>query len=621
MALVNLQTNLKSLRYGKDRVGGGSSGQPYVTSSPPDSLSDLGRSGGIDFLLRGGTLMSSRTLDDVSRLTKMFTDLKSPNGLLFTAKQNVLSRTSVPIDGKGKTLNNGVYLPTSTLLQSVGNPLGLHLNKQGIDPFKGIGKNGGGIFEIFGGSDPLGQPTYTEITTSPTYKSKLENFTISKINSKTTNTELFSYQGGPGSNLGIGKTIISLSKDRTGINNPNLNFITGSFELGSSYIESKYTSPTDRSDITLDLQTKLGTTPKFLSLYPETKSSITDKWSNNNVGTNLNDKYRPDKYYSPTQDTPSIQEDFRIINNPNITRISYIRKNIEQRVNLGNPGKRLKDTSSYTKGLGTPLDKINALALYKSELANDNGERNDLVTFRIGVIDNENPKLKTYIHFRAFIDSFSDNYSSQWDATKYMGRGEKMYKYSGFDRNISMGWTVAAQSKEELIPMYKKLNYLASSLTPDYSDIGYMRGNLVTLTVGGYLYEQTGIITGLNYSIPENSPWEIAIKNEGGRDNSVKELSHIIKVTGFNFIPIHNFVPKVQKLDIKSKESAVKGEFVPSAANGDFGAERYISLANGYNRGNNNYDRQTKIPVISAPATFNVLSAPVLTNINQLNNG
>jgi hypothetical protein len=30
MALVNLQTDLKSLKFGKDRPGGGSSNQPYI---------------------------------------------------------------------------------------------------------------------------------------------------------------------------------------------------------------------------------------------------------------------------------------------------------------------------------------------------------------------------------------------------------------------------------------------------------------------------------------------------------------------------------------------------------------------------------------------------------------
>jgi hypothetical protein len=69
---------------------------------------------------------------------------------------------------------------------------------------------------------------------------------------------------------------------------------------------------------------------------------------------------------------------------------------------------------------------------------------------------------------------------------------------------------------------------------------------------------QPGIITSLTYDVPQESPWEIAIpsseassdsSNTSGflSDNSVKELPHMIKVTGFQFIPIHNFVPSVQK--------------------------------------------------------------------------
>ena len=70
-----------------------------------------------------------------------------------------------------------------------------------------------------------------------------------------------------------------------------------------------------------------------------------------------------------------------------------------------------------------------------------------------------------------------------------MGRAEKLYKYGGFDRDVSVSFTVVAQSKEELIPMYKKLNFLASSLSPTYTKSGYMAGNLSQMTIGGYLYE------------------------------------------------------------------------------------------------------------------------------------
>ena len=56
MPLVDLKTNLKSLRYGNDQPFGGSSGQPYVTSSIPENPDQIGNPQGIDYLLRNGSL-------------------------------------------------------------------------------------------------------------------------------------------------------------------------------------------------------------------------------------------------------------------------------------------------------------------------------------------------------------------------------------------------------------------------------------------------------------------------------------------------------------------------------------------------------------------------------------
>jgi hypothetical protein len=96
--------------------------------------------------------------------------------------------------------------------------------------------------------------------------------------------------------------------------------------------------------------------------------------------------------------------------------------------------------------------------------------------------------------------------------------------------------------------MYKKLNYLASVVMPDYSPSGYMRGNMVTLTVGGYFNEQPGIITGFSFDMNDDSAtWEIGIDENGNEDANTSQLPHLIKVKGFNFIPIHNFVPRLQK--------------------------------------------------------------------------
>ena len=579
MALISRNTDLKSLRYGKDRVGGGASNQPYIKSPIPENRNQLDRSGGVDFLLRGGTLTPSRAIKDVSRLTKMFFDFKSPNGVLFTAKQNLLSRTGVKTQASG-ILNEGVYLPTSTILQAGGNAFGIHLNKQGLNPFRDTSPDNS-TGSLFGLRDPLGLNVYAQVVKSN--QEKKDNRLVQLANKKlfvspnpapinsTFNTstffgqifqslsnaisisplispesdEILKYGGGPGSTVGVGKTIIK----RKSFTDEGLDFTKNPTFKGRYYVLSS----TQISDIP---------TSKDNTQVADFRTSLIKQQEEPGGKKNILSK-SPD--YSNYLNT------------------------IEGRYKLGDPGKRNKNTTSYVTGLtgqdGQPLgalDKVTAYPLYQSENpVLDLNEVNDLVKFRIGIIDNQDPTNKVYIHFRAFLDSMDDQYAAEWNGFKYMGRGENFYKYNGFTRTINLSWTVAAQSKEELIPMYQKLNFLASSLAPDFSDYGYMRGNLATLTVGGYLYEQPGIITSINYSVPQESPWEIAIGETGGMggedlDPSVKELPHIIRVTGFQFIPIHEFVPGKQKNTYGENGKINK-----------FGLQRYIALSNPTG---NNYD-------------------------------
>jgi len=281
--------------------------------------------------------------------------------------------------------------------------------------------------------------------------------------------------------------------------------------------------------------------------------------------------------------SPEIQEQ----QSSNILSISpnYQDKNLMLRTNFGDPGSNQQKIRSIAEPTGRlkygvkasdmiAVDKINAMNMYSGSNAST-AERpvNDLCKFRIAAIDNDNPASALYMHFRAFITAFNDNYSSQWDGFRYSGRGEELYHYTGFNRSINLSFDVYAQSKAELIPMYRKLNYLASTMAPDYTSAGFMRGNLVRLTVGGYIYEQPGFISAFTYEIPQEATWEIAINETGGADKSVKELPHMIKVTGMTFTPIHEFLP--QKIN-------------PRFANGvdNQGAaikERYIALSNGFN--------------------------------------
>jgi hypothetical protein len=582
MGLINLTTDLKSLRYGKDRIGGGDSGQPYIKSNIPDDLSPY--IGTQDYINRGGIRVVRDSATDVLRLGRMFVDTKSPNGIFFASKQNLLSRTAVRTQTSG-ILNEGSYSPLNTLAQAGVVAFGSHLNKQG-DPFADSGAYSTNenlydvkviLDEFFG-------------------KNRLINLLVAnqqqiskKVNGITLNNpgiNVMTYPGGPGSDLGIGNTTIKYSAtSKTFLSNPskNNNFSNNTWVYNADVLSNPYES-----------------SRAFTIISPDTPTT-----SDVREGSIASPKVQDFRKILREKLGPNTQ-DGKIATESGATPFSldYNTQNYDLRTNLGQPGQRAnKNYASYDLGVdyspistnqggyNPGLDKITSLPIYRSEAVIQESVKNDLCKFRIAVIDNNSPNFKTFMHFRAFLGPMSDSYTAKWNPVNYLGRGEDFYTYNGFTRTISLSWTVAAQSKEELIPMYKKLNYLASSLTPDYgpsaNGSGYMRGNLVQLTVGGYLYEQPGIITSLTYDIQEDTPWEIGISSNelGGDDASVKELPHIIRVTGFSFIPIQTFLPRLQINGFGSNQTTSGSGFANS-----YGDQRYIALSNGATENYNDTD-------------------------------
>lgn len=122
MALINLKTDLKSLKYGLDRPNLGNSKEPFITKPIPDERPvDIP-----DFILRDGAL--KRGFEDISRLTQLFTTVR---GLRFIANTNLLAAQNPKIPGAPRNL----YLPTNTLAQAGVSAIGTHLNFLGETPF------------------------------------------------------------------------------------------------------------------------------------------------------------------------------------------------------------------------------------------------------------------------------------------------------------------------------------------------------------------------------------------------------------------------------------------------------------------------------------------------------
>ena len=213
----------------------------------------------------------------------------------------------------------------------------------------------------------------------------------------------------------------------------------------------------------------------------------------------------------------------------------------ESRVNLGDQGKR-KVRVNYTDTSEDLSDGINKLNPTK-ETPDGTKEGRDLIKFRFHVVNSENFST-TNIFFRAFLDSFDDNFTGNWNTHNYIGRGENFYTYGGFDRNISLSFKIAAATRQEMFPLYRKMVLLASTTAPTYGEGSFMKGTIVKMTVGDYIYNTYGIIESVNYSWQTEYPWEIAMKNpESIIDDDQQELPMVMDCS-VNFRPIHDFVPQ-----------------------------------------------------------------------------
>lgn len=456
----------------------------------------------------------------------------------------------------------------------------------------------------------------------------------------TSTPEIYSYGGGPGSVLGIGKTTIKFATlndgttpARTGVNmvDPYRQYGRRAVEykttnmFGSTYMPGSYGSVSlsyaeiYNTDITeedlfgvKDYLVTYNNKPTLQTFNPE------NVWQNSktNVSTwsqvDLNSPFDNPEFSQLNVLERGTLEDFRKrldpASNPTFLSVSpsyklnatnangdSISGNIEKRINYRNPSRR-GNISNYQAGkrdtrngaLLSPVDYINAFPIYQADQATSNELTKDLIDFRIGIYDNNtigvgNAIKLNWLHFRVFLDDFSDSYGAEWKGIEYMGRGEKFYRYTGFKREVNLKFTIAVASKEELLPIYKKLNYLASSTAPYYSENGYMSGNLSRITLGGWLVETPGFISSVDLSIPDESPWETNVPINEGPDPNVKQLPHMVQVT-LKFTPIHTTRPRINNLTNTPNPGNISTANILTGDTTTYGSTgRFIGLKDGTN--------------------------------------
>jgi hypothetical protein len=589
MPLIDLKTNLKSLKYGLDRPNMGSSKEPFITKPIPDErLIDVP-----DFILRDGALR--RGAEDVSRLTKLFTTF---NGLRFITNTNLLAAQNPKIPGDPKNL----YSPLNTLAQVGVNAIGTHLNFLGETPIDlpSVNINLGNISFNLGGEkyDTLYKNSYSQPDSNRLVllqKSKIGSAFINNtppppppppnssqtpflgdigvltnsidifgpqafgqgflssisnvLNPSLTVAEAFkakdygvavldndlilNYAGGPGAGITGLKTKIKRSTYTIG----SEGYISPAPIEGGQNPKNLRTYQVGRKSITYGKDIEAGeiNAIRYLgtsNLYPGIKTGINENGDPADITFGV--KYgqglvsnQGEKIIYPTYTDINRSRNFN--SNPNFTQNKY--GNLDSSGSYGED----KFSKNNTQELQKPLFKGTTYAN-----VSDTAPDNQLFKFYLNLIEADTPGTNQYLYWQAYVDSFSDNIIANYSEYNYVGRGYPLYKYDKFGRDINLSFTIVTPNPNQMLVIYKRLNRLIRSLAPNYSSDGYLRGNFVRLTFGDYLNNVPGILKGFSLT---------PIFDAGfGLDNNL-QLPIAIKVDGFNFTPIASNDNRIIDLD------------------------------------------------------------------------
>jgi len=629
--LLSLRTDLKSLKYGHDRRGGGDSTQPYITTPIP--LGSLSTATSDDGFIRGGIILADKSsLIDAQRINSFLND--KPKGRLFLERQVGLQLSNPKIETRKFAAGQGtifssilgigsqalnrindvlpgptrIYTSLNTIAQIQENAFGIHYERHGLFPIQDentkyynvvANNNINGFNRLLGLKSKLIKenvvsftpPGFNVVNAINNVLAVVGVFTNRPLKPLFTNVNLGpqeliidQYGGGPGSSYGRGVTLIK----RYDITSNNSNLTPFSTQEEREAGKINYLSTLRRislqygtynpfttaiNDITLGVNQSVygnGITPSRVINGIDSPTSITyDKIkkqiekNNSTSGSVFN--------FNPLKNTTlGAQSGFAALGDSyNGDIISYTTKNIEYKNGLTKNGrpvvinlnKNWRDANREQRVGSGRQDSINLTPIFESSVGSKEDELtisktkykiNDLVKFRIQALDSAAPTGNAeYMVFRAYLTQFSDSTNAAWSDVKYVGRGESFYIYTGFSRKIQIGFKVAALSAEEMKPIYQKLNYLMGNLMPDYTGQGIMRGPLVKMTVGNWIDGQDGIINDLTYTIPNDSPWEIALNKVNNAEPLI--LPHIVEVN-MTFTPIGSQTNGINKISSKSRE-------------------------------------------------------------------
>lgn len=481
MALIELTTNLKSLKYeGPEK--------PLITKD----INDPPKTGGI-------AMQANHRIDDLVRHTKLLT--KKP-GLKFLGNQALLAQTNIKQDikaQKGKSLKEIAKAVGNRVKDTVINTVLATASILGQIPVNGTGTH------LIRGLKPIthlkGGPQNGIATLAAPDGTIIPN-------------------GSPKD--GLGSFVVDDNYQITSLGD----IIGNTYHNGEKWIVQfgnlQRTSPSDYLSVQGNATEKAKVGEKA---FPDNDGTAPGE-DYVKGGSKLKDKKTTTEIKATfgTQATPA-ERTFK--QRPEEKKDADI---YSKQITVQGNKSTDKTREKREEGLEDKPDAVQALGVETATILGSDKE--DIIPFEFNTFYPGN-REGNYLYFRAFLNSFNDNYSGDWAGTKYIGRAEEVFNYQGFSRDISFDFKIAAFSKADIEPLYNKLNLLVGSTAPTYTSGAFMNGTLTKITIGDYLKQTSGYISGIGLSWDPSTPWEL----EGE-----KRLPHVLDVS-VSFTPIHDFVP------------------------------------------------------------------------------
>ena len=167
-----------------------------------------------------------------------------------------------------------------------------------------------------------------------------------------------------------------------------------------------------------------------------------------------------------------------------------------------------KEHKKDTKNLGK---KIAGNYLNQDIVEDPNKLPKDFIEFKIKDMVNN-----LFIQFPAYLTDITDNSSAEYNPTRYIGRPDQVFVYSGYTRNISFGFRVAALKQADIPILWRKVDKLKLLTLPTFSKRVIQDDNeerpiapFVELSLGNLFREQPGYFSSVNVTIPQTSTWEL----------------------------------------------------------------------------------------------------------------